>query len=76
MNEIPLLGLKLFFQNVHFFIDDLNHMTLLGNVHVLCIIASEFILILLIILFRDFKNCTKVLTPYETCKLQIKVMRY
>jgi hypothetical protein len=39
-NEFPLLWLKLFiFWNVHFFISDLDRMTLLGNVHILCIIA-------------------------------------
>jgi hypothetical protein len=35
-------------------------MTVLGNVHILYIIASELRLI-----------GTKVLEPYETCKLQI-----
>jgi hypothetical protein len=34
-------------------------MTLLGNVHVLCIIASEFILILLTILFQVFEKWHK-----------------
>jgi hypothetical protein len=41
------------------FIGDLDHMTLLGNVHVLCIVASEFRLILLTISFQDFENWHK-----------------
>jgi hypothetical protein len=35
----------IYFVECAFLIDDLNHMTLLGHVHVLCIIASEFRLI-------------------------------
>jgi hypothetical protein len=42
------------------FIGDLDCMTVLGNVHILCIIDSELRLI-----------GTKVLEPYETYKLQI-----
>jgi hypothetical protein len=42
------------------FIGDLDHMTLLGNVHILYSIALEFRLV-----------GTKVLEPYETCRLQI-----
>jgi hypothetical protein len=40
-------------------IDNLDLMTLLGSVHVLCIIASEFRLILLTFSFRDFENWHK-----------------
>jgi hypothetical protein len=41
-------------------IGDLDCMTLLGNVHILCIISSEFRLI-----------GTKFLEPYGTSRLQI-----
>jgi hypothetical protein len=50
----------IYFLECAFMIGDLDCMTLLGNVHILCIIASEFRLI-----------GTKVLEPYETSRLQI-----
>jgi hypothetical protein len=50
----------MYFLEPAFFIVDLDYMTLLDNVHILCIIASEFML-----------NGTKVLEPYETCRLQM-----
>jgi hypothetical protein len=40
-------------------IDDLDCMTLLGNVHIFCIIASQFRLI-----------DTKLLEPYEISRVQ------
>jgi hypothetical protein len=49
----------IYFSKCAFLVGDLDRMTLLGNVHILCIIASEFRLI-----------GTKVLEPYETYKLQ------
>jgi hypothetical protein len=50
----------IYFLECVFVIGDLDCMTLLSNVHILCIIASEFRLI-----------GTNVLEPYETCRLQI-----
>jgi hypothetical protein len=50
----------IYFLECTFFIGDLNYMTLLGNVHILCNIASEIRLIV-----------TKVLEPYDICRLQI-----
>jgi hypothetical protein len=48
----------IYFSECAFMIGDLDCMTLLGTVHILCIIASEFRLI-----------DTKVLEPYETSML-------
>jgi hypothetical protein len=49
-----------FFSEFAFLIGNLDRITLLSNVHILCIIASEFKLI-----------GTKVLEPYEKCRLEI-----
>jgi hypothetical protein len=55
----PLLWLSYLFFEMCIFIGDLDRMTLLGNVHILCIIALEFRLNFLIISFRDFENWHK-----------------
>jgi hypothetical protein len=50
----------IYFSECAFVIDDLDCMTLLGNIHILCIISSQLRL-----------NGTKFLEPYETSRLQL-----
>jgi hypothetical protein len=59
----PIRVEVIYFLECAIFISDLDCMTLLSNAHILYIIALDITLI-----------GTKVLEPYETCKLQIYVI--